>query len=36
MKKTELLLSAILLPLDFVMVILAGLSAYYIRFAQMM
>jgi len=35
MKKTELLLSAIFLPLDFASVILAGLSAYYIRFSQM-
>ncbi len=33
MKRSELLLSSILLPLDFVAIILAGLSAYYWRFA---
>lgn len=33
MKKLELILTAIRLPLDFVMIVLAGLSAYYIRFS---
>lgn len=33
MKRSELLLSSILLPLDFGAIILAGLSAYYLRFA---
>lgn len=33
MKRSELLLSSILLPLDFAAIILAGLSAYYLRFA---
>jgi len=35
MKKTELILSSVLLPLDFAMIILAGLSAYFLRFAEM-
>ena len=34
MKKSELFFSALLVPLDFLMIILAGVSAYYIRFAQ--
>ncbi len=34
MKKSELFFSFLLLPVDFLMIILAGLSAYYIRFAQ--
>ncbi len=34
MKKAELILSFILLPLDFFMIILAGLSAYFIRFSE--
>jgi exopolysaccharide biosynthesis polyprenyl glycosylphosphotransferase len=33
MKRSELLLSSILVPLDFAAIILAGLSAYYLRFA---
>lgn len=34
MKKSELFFSFLLVPLDFIMIILAGVSAYYIRFAQ--
>jgi exopolysaccharide biosynthesis polyprenyl glycosylphosphotransferase len=34
MKKSELFFTFLLVPLDFTMIILAGLSAYYIRFAQ--
>jgi len=34
MKKSELFFSFLLVPLDFLMIILAGISAYYIRFAQ--
>ncbi|MFH1661538.1 MAG: sugar transferase [Candidatus Falkowbacteria bacterium] len=34
MKKSELFFSALLVPLDFLMIVLAGVSAYYIRFAQ--
>jgi exopolysaccharide biosynthesis polyprenyl glycosylphosphotransferase len=34
MKRSELLLSFLLLPLDFVMLMLAGISAYNIRFAS--
>lgn len=34
MKKSELFFTFLLVPLDFIMIILAGLSAYYIRFAQ--
>ncbi|MFH1522583.1 MAG: sugar transferase [Patescibacteria group bacterium] len=34
MKKSELFFSFLLVPLDFVMIILAGMSAYYIRFAE--
>ncbi len=34
MKRSELFFTFLLLPLDFIMIILAGLSAYYIRFAQ--
>lgn len=36
MKRSELLLSAIFLPLDLAMVFLAGLSAYYLRFTPFM
>lgn len=36
MKRSELLLSAIFLPMDMVMVFLAGLSAYYLRFTPLM
>lgn len=32
MKKSELFFSFLLLPLDFLMIILAGISAYYLRF----
>ncbi|MDP3900230.1 MAG: sugar transferase [bacterium] len=35
MKKSELIFTAILVPLDFLMLMLAGVSAYYIRFAEM-
>ena len=34
MKRSELFFSFLLVPLDFAMIILAGASAYYIRFAQ--
>lgn len=34
MKKFELILTAIRVPLDFLMVVLAGITAYYIRFAE--
>ena len=34
MKRTELLLTAILLPLDFVLVVLAGITSYHIRFTS--
>ena len=34
MKKSELIFTAILVPLDFVMLLLAGMLAYYIRFAE--
>ncbi|MFA6170916.1 MAG: sugar transferase [Patescibacteria group bacterium] len=34
MKRSELFFSFLLVPLDFIMIILAGLSAYYIRFAR--
>lgn len=34
MKKSELIFSFLLVPLDFLMIILAGVSAYYIRFAD--
>ncbi len=34
MKKSELFFSLLLLPLDYLMIFLAGISAYYIRFAD--
>lgn len=34
MKKSELFFTFLLVPLDFLMLTLAGISAYYIRFAQ--
>mgnify|MGYP000008085990 CR=1 FL=1 len=34
MKKIELLFSFLLVPLDYLMIILAGLSAYFIRFSE--
>lgn len=34
MKKSELFFSFLLVPLDFAMIVLAGVSAYYIRFAE--
>ncbi len=34
MKKSELFFSFLLVPVDFLMIVLAALSAYYIRFAQ--
>lgn len=34
MKKSELIFSLLLVPLDFIMILLAGISAYNIRFAQ--
>ena len=33
MKKSELIFNVILLPLDFLLLIGAGVSAYYLRFA---
>ena len=35
MKRSELFFSFLLVPLDFLMIILAGVSAYYIRFAAL-
>ncbi|MCX6798224.1 MAG: hypothetical protein NTX66_03385, partial [Candidatus Falkowbacteria bacterium] len=35
MKKTELFFSFLFIPVDFVMIILAGLSAYYLRFSDL-
>lgn len=35
MKKSELFFSVILIPSDFIMVVLAGLSAYYLRFSEL-
>ncbi len=35
MKKSELFFSVLLLPIDFLMVALAGLSAYYLRFSEL-
>lgn len=34
MKRSELFFSFLLVPLDFIAIILAGISAYYIRFSQ--
>lgn len=34
MKKSELFFSFLLVPLDFLMIILAGISAYYLRYAE--
>lgn len=34
MKRSELFFSFLLVPLDFIMIVLAGVSAYYIRFAS--
>jgi len=34
MKRSELIFSSILVPLDYIMIVLAGISAYYIRFAE--
>ncbi|MFH0956164.1 MAG: sugar transferase [Candidatus Falkowbacteria bacterium] len=34
MKRSELFFSFLLVPLDFLMIILAGISAYYLRFAS--
>ena len=34
MKKSEIILTTIHLPLDFLMLILAGLAAYFLRFAK--
>ncbi len=34
MKRSELIFSFLLLPLDFIMIVLAGISAYYIRYAD--
>jgi exopolysaccharide biosynthesis polyprenyl glycosylphosphotransferase len=34
MKKSDLFFTFLLVPLDFLMIILAGISAYYIRFAE--
>ena len=35
MKKSELIFSFLLVPLDFLMIILAGVSAYYLRFTAL-
>ncbi len=34
MKRSELFFSFLLVPLDYIMIVLAGISAYYIRFAE--
>lgn len=34
MKRSELFFSFLLVPLDFIMILLAGISAYYIRFSR--
>jgi exopolysaccharide biosynthesis polyprenyl glycosylphosphotransferase len=34
MKRSELFFSFLLVPLDFLMIVLAGISAYYIRFSE--
>jgi hypothetical protein len=34
MKKIELFFSFILVPIDFALLLLAGISAYYIRFSE--
>ena len=34
MKRSELIFSFILVPLDYLMIVLAGISAYYLRFAE--
>lgn len=34
MKRSELFFTFLLVPLDFLMIVLAGISAYYIRFAE--
>ncbi len=34
MKKTELFFSTLLIPVDFIMLFLAGISAYYLRFSE--
>jgi len=34
MKKSELFFSFLLVPLDFLMILLAGISAYYLRYAE--
>ncbi len=34
MKKTELFFSTLFIPVDFIMLVLAGISAYYLRFAK--
>lgn len=35
MKKNELFFTFLFLPVDFVMIVLAGISAYYLRFSQL-
>jgi len=35
-KKSELFFSAILVPLDFLMIVLAGLAAYFLRFQSLL
>jgi exopolysaccharide biosynthesis polyprenyl glycosylphosphotransferase len=34
MKRSELIFSSILVPIDYIMIVLAGITAYYIRFAE--
>lgn len=34
MKRSELIVSAILVPIDFLMLVLAGVAAYYIRYSE--
>jgi exopolysaccharide biosynthesis polyprenyl glycosylphosphotransferase len=35
MKRSELFFSVLLLPLDYIMIVLAGLAAYYLRFSDL-
>lgn len=34
MKKAEIIFSSILLPIDYILIILSGLSAYYVRYSE--
>ena len=34
MKKAEIIFSSILVPIDYILIVLAGLSAYYVRYSD--